>query len=115
MKHYITLGQRVTIITEEIPAETDPEQIFRALNRIEDVDYDCLNLDHEWQKELRFELDAAKAPSMSVGDTITFEADSGELLGAVIVKPFGFQYIRPGEGLPEQNDGRHVIHHMPSR
>ena len=63
--------RRPVTIECSLPVEFDPDDVFRAMNRIETLIDDLNGLDTNWQQKLRVALDDADAPSMSVGDTIT--------------------------------------------
>lgn len=113
MKHYINLGYRHTIVTDCIPHEADPDDIYLALNRVEDAHIDVQFLAHDWQRQLRRELDKAKAPSMSTGSSVIYESDSGEILGGVVVVPVGFDLLGPNEARQFiQASGRTTHHHL---
>ena len=71
---FITLGADHGIIIDDHPVEFNIEHIFRALNRIGDIDQDEAQLldlagpHHGWLWQLRRALDTCRAPSMSVGE-----------------------------------------------
>jgi len=61
-------------ISREMNGEFTPDQVFTACNRIVCLEQDLDDLDHEWQRDLRRQLDYKCYPSMSVGDLIHLES-----------------------------------------
>jgi hypothetical protein len=88
----LILGSRPTVIelTIDHDPETNPEHIFKAANRIDEVDVDLAHLPTEWQRVIRRSIDSAGAPSMSVNDAVYVTSDSGEELGGWRCTSFGW-------------------------
>lgn len=59
--------------------EFDPEAVFKACNRINELDVDRANLPFAWQKIMREMLDFHAAPSMSAGDSFTISTPHANL------------------------------------
>ncbi|MEI7993203.1 MAG: hypothetical protein WCH93_12360 [Actinomycetota bacterium] len=82
-----------------IRAQTDGEftldSVFVACNRIEDQAEDLSGLPTAWQRTLRTELDAANAPSMSVGDEVYFWSDTCMLIGVWRCAATGWEKLEP--------------------
>lgn len=106
MKLTITTGVRVATdypgefmarpFTVDVPDhELDPETVWQAGNRIEECDTDCQRLPHQWQRDIRRDLDCNEAPSLSVGDTLHLHSDSGTLLVAWVCAPVGWKVLTP--------------------
>lgn len=94
----LTLGRRyaehVVVISTDIDnVELDPDQIFQAANRIDDVPEDERGLAHAWQRRVRRLIDEHQAPSMSVGDTAELCSDDGMYLGGWLCEPVGWTII----------------------
>ena len=79
------------------PAEVDPEDVFKAANRVGSQADDLRGLHHDWQCDIRRAIDAAHncLPSMSVNDTIELVSDAGRHLGGWRCDPSGWSPIAP--------------------
>ena len=75
-------------------AEIQLQDIWEALNRVEDLHADVERLRRRYLPSLcwlRESLDIAKAPSMSVGDEIKLFSDAGVLVRHVTCAPIGWE------------------------
>lgn len=70
-----------TIVVDDPDDFTCPRFVWDACNRIEEYASDLVSLPYAWQHELRRQLDAREARSMSVGDSI------------IVDDPYGFRYV----------------------
>ena len=98
MKLVLTLGRKFlddpAVLTVEIPnEEINPDDVFRAANRIDDVPEDERGLAHAWQRRIRRLIDAEGTPSMSGGDTIELVSDEGMYLGGWHCDSYGWSII----------------------
>lgn len=74
MPHIMTIT-----VSDEDGHEFDPEAVFKACNRINELDADRNNLPFAWQKMMREMLDFHAAPSMSVGDSFAITTPRANL------------------------------------
>jgi len=75
-------------------AEASAQDIWEALNRIEDLHADVERLRTRYLPALcwlRESLDIAQSPSMSVGDEIRWFSDAGVLVRHVTCEPIGWK------------------------
>lgn len=86
---YPTMCRSVTMHVTT-PPEFALDDVFVALNRIDDQAADVARLESEWQRTARRRLDLLQAPSMQVGDTIELFSASGSRLGAFEVAVTGW-------------------------
>lgn len=98
MQVTITTGVRYTptptVFTVEIDdVEINPEQVFEAANRIDDLPEDERGLAHAWQRRIRRALDEYQAPSMSGGDSIELCTNTGVYLGGWRCDSIGWSTI----------------------
>jgi len=87
---YPTLCRSVTMHVTT-PPEFDLDDLFRALNRIDELESDLRSLDWEWQRTARRRLDLMQAPSMQVGDTVQLVSASGNRLAMFEVGEAGWE------------------------
>lgn len=93
-RNYPQEGFTAKVFTVDAPdVEVNPDDIFHAANRIDDVDVDCRNLNADWLKTIRRALDTAEAPSMCGGDTIELIAANGTYLGGWNCESIGWSKI----------------------
>ena len=83
------------IITRDMYCEFTPDEVFRACNRIVCLEQDLDDLDHEWQRDLRRQLDFKDCPSMSVKDTIHVES-----IGTWTCANRGWTFVPADRSLP---------------
>ena len=89
----------VELIIHDHPVEFEPEWVFAACNRVEDLASDLrrfryLYSDQPWLCHLRRAIDSVAAPSMSVEDTIDVVSESGEYLGTWTCDPFDWSFSK---------------------
>jgi hypothetical protein len=78
--------------------EFNPDDVFLACNRIDDVEVDVNHL-VGWQRELRRLLDHHQAPSMSPGDSFDVTSDAGRHVGSWVCDSFGWHVENQGAEL----------------
>ena len=118
----ILLGASHAVITVSDPLEYDIERVFHACNRINTTPDDVWDIyqtgsDMEsvrWLAELRYAIDIVHAPSMSVGDCIYVQSNTGQLVACHICERTGWTHVTPaGFDLNDYRaelNGRHVHH-----
>ena len=72
--------ETLNVLVADIDEAWDPELAFRACNRVCDLADDLIALEHDWQQELRRQLDAKAVPSFSVGGTVTVTTRGGTVM-----------------------------------
>lgn len=82
-------------------AEMPPDVVFASMNRVFDLETDFDRLEVEcpgfpMARRMREALDQHQAPSMSVGDRITYVSDAGVVVRAVECAPVGWKEIPHG-------------------
>jgi hypothetical protein len=92
---YVEIG--VHMLWAYVDEFVDPEDVFVACNRIDDLDTDLVDLHEPWQHDLRTQLDQCNARSMSAGfgDRFTFYSPTNRALGqwTCEVGGWSFKYI----------------------
>ncbi len=89
---YVEIG--VHLLHTHIGEWVDPEDVFQACNRIDDLDSDLVDLLEPWQHDLRTQLDDCNARSMSggFGDRFTIYSKSGRPLWQWTCEASGWSY-----------------------
>jgi hypothetical protein len=74
--------------------DATPSLVFRALNRIDDLETDLARLPARY-RTLRTQLETAAVPSMSAGDAFTVVNDDGVALVHWVCEPTGWSRSIP--------------------
>lgn len=116
--YFAPFGDRergTAFVLNDHPAEIDPDVVFLACNRVEDLDTDLRRMlagpsCRRWAALLRRQLDRSEQRSMMSGDWVFVTSASGEELGGWQVKPIGFDRRTGSRLRADTINNAHLVH-----